>query len=95
LERLRVERLEDAPKRIGARRPRWHIEKGAEEVGARLGEELEGLPPVGATDRPEQRHRQDVHQRMSAGASDPRVGDIAEGVEQRFQSGRLTLARHP
>src|SRR5262249_17821452 len=95
LERLRIERLEDAPECVGARRAFGHHQEPLEEVGALRGEDLERLPAIGAADGTEQRHDQDVYERVRARSFDARVRNLVECGDQRVEGGRFWRTWHP
>ena len=91
---LRIERLEDASKGVGAGRAVRHVEKLGEELLLHLGVVLEGFPAIGASQRTEEGHRQDVDERMRACPRDTRVIDFREDVEKGLQNRRGLGSRH-
>lgn len=88
LEGLRIERFEDTTERVGAGRAMGHVEKLGEGLLVDLGIVRQRIPAVRSSQGAEERHRQDVHERVSAGARDARVFELAEDVQQRLQRRR-------
>ena len=94
LKSLRIECFEDAAEGVGARSAVGHIEKLGEELLLDLGVIRQRVPAIGSSQSPEERHRQDIDQRMGARPRDTRVLDLTEDVEKRLQNGRRLLSGH-
>src|SRR5690606_7773529 len=83
-----VQRFKNTTERVGTWRSVGHIEESGEEVLLDLSIFGQSIPAIGSCQCAEERHRQDVDQRMSSCPRDSRVLDLAEDIEERLQSDR-------